>query len=390
MDNAAEFTNVLISEVFYDTPGTDSVEEWVELYNPTAQSIDLSGYTLQDNVDTFVIPQGTSIGAHDTLVIARNATGFYALYGFYPDISGLNLALGNSGDVLVLYHGGTEIDMVAWENYVPGWGLFASTGQSIQRSPPEQDTNTSDDWVVADTPTPDSAVTSNQLPVADAGSDVVVMVGELVYFNGTGYDPDGYIVLYEWDFDGNGVYDWSGDTGYTTYVYNTPGTYYARLKVTDNDGGVDVDTRVVEVESSPNQPPVAEAGEDQEVNVHQTVYFTGMGYDEDGYIVLYEWDFDGNGVYDWSSTLTGNTSYVYSNPGTYTAYLRVTDDDGATAVDYCVITVVDTGNQPPVAEAGDDITVAVGETAYFYGSGYDADGYIVPVSYTHLTLPTKA
>ncbi|MCH8022808.1 MAG: zinc dependent phospholipase C family protein, partial [Thaumarchaeota archaeon] len=38
--------HILISEVYYDTSGTDSVEEYVELYNPLASSLDISGWKL--------------------------------------------------------------------------------------------------------------------------------------------------------------------------------------------------------------------------------------------------------------------------------------------------------------------------------------------------------
>jgi len=78
------------------------------------------------------------------------------------------------------------------------------------------------------------------------------------------------------------------------------------------------------------------------------IQFNGQGTDEDGSIAKYEWDFDGNGVYDWSSTENGLTTYIYNNEGTYTAVLRVTDDDGRTATDSLAITVAD-----EVAEEGD-------------------------------------
>jgi hypothetical protein len=53
-------------------------------------------------------------------------------------------------------------------------------------------------------------------------------------------------------------------------------------------------------------------------------------YDPDGTIVLYEFDFDGDGVYDYSSSVPASTSFTYVIPGTYTVVLRVTDNDGLT------------------------------------------------------------
>lgn len=143
-------TKILISEVYYDTIGTDSKEEYIELYNPGSTAVDLSGWQLKDNVGTYTIPQGTVINATGFLIIARNSAGFNALFGFNPDVSGLTLSLGNSGDQVALYNTtGSQIDFVAWENYVAGWSITAKTGQVITRITLTVDTDTVNDWMVA-------------------------------------------------------------------------------------------------------------------------------------------------------------------------------------------------------------------------------------------------
>lgn len=137
---------VIISEVYYDTVGTDSKEEWIELYNPTGADVDLSGWTLSDNSRTFTLPSGTVITAGGYLVVARDSAGFTALYGYAPDVSGLTLSLSNSGDQVILSdNNGVEVDMVAWENYIAGWSITASTGQTIARIDLD-DTDTVNDW----------------------------------------------------------------------------------------------------------------------------------------------------------------------------------------------------------------------------------------------------
>ena len=147
--SAGGLNHIIISEVYYDTVGTDSKEEWVELYNPTNSSVDLSGWTLSDNSKSFSLPIGTVIGAGTYLVIARNAAGFTALYGFAPDVSGMTISLSNSGDQVVLSdNSGNQVDMVAWENYLAGWSITASTGTSIVRIN-LNDTNTVADWTTA-------------------------------------------------------------------------------------------------------------------------------------------------------------------------------------------------------------------------------------------------
>ena len=51
--------------------------------------------------------------------------------------------------------------------------------------------------------------------------------------------------------------------------------------------------------------------------------------DVDGSIVRYEWDFTNDGTFDYSSPTTASTTHDYGTAGTYTAKLRVTDNDGA-------------------------------------------------------------
>ncbi|MHA1330063.1 MAG: lamin tail domain-containing protein [Candidatus Hodarchaeales archaeon] len=140
---------VVISEVYYDATGSDIKGEWLELYNYGSSPVDLSGWTLTDNGGTWTIPSGTIIEPGQYLIIARSASGFYTLYGFNPDVSGLTLSLGNRGDMLTLKDAsGTTIDFVAWENYVSGWDIYAGTGTSIARIDANVDTDNVSDWTV--------------------------------------------------------------------------------------------------------------------------------------------------------------------------------------------------------------------------------------------------
>jgi len=138
--------HVVFSEVFYNTPGNDD-SQWIELYNPTPNSIDLSGLIIENNAGAYAIPNGISIDSNQYLIIAKNDTVFYDLYGFSPNDAGLTINLTYDKDVLRLRNDAGEIDMVAWGNYVSGWDLKADDNESIQRFPPDIDTDTPDDWI---------------------------------------------------------------------------------------------------------------------------------------------------------------------------------------------------------------------------------------------------
>ncbi|MFM7399263.1 MAG: PKD domain-containing protein [Verrucomicrobiota bacterium] len=90
-------------------------------------------------------------------------------------------------------------------------------------------------------------VPDNELPIADAtgtGPTTVTLTAanlphgaqpEITFRGLDSSDPDGVIVSYRWDF-GDEAESFSTDA-LTTFAYRKPGTYQARLTVTDNQGG---------------------------------------------------------------------------------------------------------------------------------------------------------
>ncbi|MDP6659026.1 MAG: PKD domain-containing protein [Candidatus Poseidoniia archaeon] len=91
---------------------------------------------------------------------------------------------------------------------------------------------------------------SNAAPVADAGPDLKITPGSQAMFFGTAVDADGTIALYEWDFDGDGVFDYSASDGVASHVYDDEGSYLAILRVTDNNGATGFDETLVTVAES--------------------------------------------------------------------------------------------------------------------------------------------
>ncbi len=185
-----------------------------------------------------------------------------------------------------------------------------------------------------------SSASSNLLPEAVATANPTSGKAPLaVSFNGNAsQDSDGTITRYEWDFDGNGSYDFSSySTGLTEHVYTEQGSYLAILRVTDDDGGTDVGS--VQITISPRNvtpvpgkivysyPPAWYHPR------YPTVWSEGA-YDPDGSIVLYEWDFDGDGIYDFLTELADPDPSSYNSVliDINRVVLRVTDNDGATAI----------------------------------------------------------
>ena len=100
-------------------------------------------------------------------------------------------------------------------------------------------------------------ITVHNAPIADAGGDQTVLVGETVLFNGLGSsDPDGGELIYSWDF-GTDATPGTG-SGVTPYCsYSTRGAKTVTLTVTDDEGATASDTVTITV----HDPPIADAGD---------------------------------------------------------------------------------------------------------------------------------
>ena len=208
----------------------------------------------------------------------------------------------------------------------------------------------------------------NRPPVANfTESAHTVSTSENIHFDASeSYDPDGTIVSYSWDFG-------DGDTATgvsVSHSYASSGEYTVTLTVTDNDGATD---SINATKTVMNRAPVASFTESAEVvDTEETISFDASdSSDPDGTIVSYLWDFGdgttGSGV---------SVQHAYSQDGTYTVTLTVTDDDGATDTTEATKTVL---NRSPVANFTESAhTVSTGENIHFDASeSYDPDGTIV-------------
>jgi len=121
--------SIVISEVYYDCSGKDEEEEFVELYNPTDEEINLDYYFLSDNkTDDRLLGV---LGPITTIVID-------------PKFS-----LNNKHGLVILKKCFEQIDFVSWESL---WDIEAKNGQSMQRKSFEN-VNSENEWFVGE-PTP--------------------------------------------------------------------------------------------------------------------------------------------------------------------------------------------------------------------------------------------
>jgi PKD repeat protein len=222
----------------------------------------------------------------------------------------------------------------------------------------------------------------NQPPVAVASADPPSgppSLNVILYSDGS-YDPDGALGNIQWEFHDGSVY-W-GPTAY--FTYDQAGIYEVTLTVWDNRNATGTGTLTIYV-GQPNQPPVADAGPDQDVNRLTLVTLDGSGSgDPDGNLPLaYGWNQTGGPAVTLSNPAGVSPTFTApSDPAVLTFTLAVTDSLGLPdPTPDQVVVVVAAGNQPPVADAGPDQAVNRLTLVTLDGSGSgDPDGDL-PLAY---------
>lgn len=174
-------------------------------------------------------------------------------------------------------------------------------------------------------------------PVASASANTICGKPSLkISFNGSGYDPDGWITSYSWEF-GDGS---TSNKQNPIYTYDAVGKFYVRLTVIDNDGEIDSDS--LEINVIDNYRPTAHASADVTVGrAPLTVNFVGDGEDKDGAINSYKWVFEDALLPNNRESEDQNLTHIFWFPGTYLVKLTVSDNDGATDTDVVRIKVED-------------------------------------------------
>lgn len=123
-----------------------------------------------------------------------------------------------------------------------------------------------------------------------------------------------------------------------------------------------------------NHPPVASINDTYAGNEDEAINFdASASTDADGNALTYNWDCGDSTI---QTTTTAIISHIYSEPGTYTLSLTVSDGLLTSVADTAIVTVNNV-NLAPVAEAGSDQTIYLGETIILNGTAStDSDGTI--------------
>ncbi|MGF1660481.1 MAG: PKD domain-containing protein [Rubrimonas sp.] len=174
-------------------------------------------------------------------------------------------------------------------------------------------------------------------------------------------------LIFEWRF-GDGA---AAAEPVTVHRYARPGTYQAELRVLE-PGGRPGAGALLRTPVLVRPAPVAAPGGPITVAPGEPVAFDGTAsIPSDAPIARWLWSFG-----DGARAQGANASHAYAAPGFYRATLRV-EDDARHPCNFGVAQRDVRVNFPPIAEAGEARSAAVGETIRFAGgASYDVDGAV--------------
>jgi len=167
---------------------------------------------------------------------------------------------------------------------------------------------------------PGTPVADNLAPVAVAGDDVTVALGEAVWLDGSrSHDDDGEVVGYEWNLG-----DGSAAQGVTAqHTFAEARAYVVALTVTDDAGATGHDELIVTVGG--DDPVAVMEIAPAEARRFEQISFDGSASHARAAIVSYSWSFG-----DGASATGAIASHAYANVGTFRVQLTVEDEAGNT------------------------------------------------------------
>jgi CotH protein. len=145
-----ENTDLIISEINYNSDSTRNAGDWVEIRNNSGSPIDISGYWLRDNdwFHRFDIPTGTVLAPGGHLVVYESKGKFTGEHpGVANAIGSLDFKLDNIADEVYLYD--RDSNVAAWASYSsknPWPCSAAGFGSTLERRDPNSDPSAPESW----------------------------------------------------------------------------------------------------------------------------------------------------------------------------------------------------------------------------------------------------
>ena len=137
---------IVINEIMYDPPSNLTRGEYVELYNRSNETIDLSGWEFNDGIG-YMFPAGTTLAPGGFLLVASNVNAFREIYGDAPVVGEFTGQLSNNGErIRLVDQWGNLADEVDYRAGGEWPELANGGGSSLELIHPDADNSIGSAW----------------------------------------------------------------------------------------------------------------------------------------------------------------------------------------------------------------------------------------------------
>jgi len=182
-------------------------------------------------------------------------------------------------------------------------------------------------------------VVDTTAPIAKAGNDIDLELGQETAFDGSSSHDNVGITTWTWNFSYNGGEE-SLDGVSPVFLFEGPGAYEVTLVVRDGAGNRASDKVVVTIRDL--VPPVAVVPSDVTIEENTHLLLDGSNSTDNVGIITYAWEISGpDGTVDLEGIAP---SHLFATQGNYTVRLLVTDAAGNTGEASFDVDVTSGGN----------------------------------------------
>lgn len=138
--------NLVISEINYNSNAVADAGDWIEIYNNSGSTVSLSGWSVQDEGNTYNFPN-TNLAAGAYIVVAQDLIAFNAQHSGVNVVGETGFGLSNGGEAIKLFDDrGCLVDEVTYDDAAP-WPITPDgAGPTLTLSNLNADNSQASNW----------------------------------------------------------------------------------------------------------------------------------------------------------------------------------------------------------------------------------------------------
>jgi hypothetical protein len=153
IDTGFSVPKIVINEINYNSSSAFNPEDWIELYNNSDTSVNISGWVFKDSEEDhlFTITEGTVLGGREYLVLCNSDTLFHPLF---PDvdnyIGNFDFGLSGSGELIRLFDADENIiDSLTFSDSSPWPEDADGNGPTLSLKNPNMENHLPESWAAS-------------------------------------------------------------------------------------------------------------------------------------------------------------------------------------------------------------------------------------------------